>query len=54
MRAREDYSKRGDVEYLNVKKDDRLLEEMLKLSGGRRELPVIVMGGEVKIGHGGT
>jgi glutaredoxin len=42
------------VKYLNVKRDESLLQEMLKLSRGRREVPVIVIGSEVKIGHGGT
>jgi len=27
---------------------------MLKLSGGRRVVPVIVEGGHVKVGYGGT
>jgi glutaredoxin len=38
-----------------VKKDSRLLEEMLRVSRGVREVPVIVEGGAVTIGWmGGT
>jgi glutaredoxin len=54
MKAREDYAKNAEVEYLDVVKNKDLLEEMLKLSDRRREVPVIVIGSEVKIGHGGT
>jgi hypothetical protein len=37
-----------------VKKDARLLSQMLELSKGRREVPVIVEDGKVTIGFGGT
>jgi glutaredoxin len=37
-----------------VESDKKKLEEMLKYSGGRREVPVIVEGGKTKIGYGGT
>lgn len=37
-----------------MKKDARLLNEMLKLSKGRREVPVILENGKVTIGFGGT
>jgi glutaredoxin 3 len=37
-----------------VKKSPPLLEEMLGHSKGRREVPVIVEGGRVTIGYGGT
>jgi glutaredoxin 3 len=37
-----------------VKKDPALLAEMLALSKGRREVPVILEGGKVTIGFGGT
>jgi len=54
VRAREDYAKNGyDVEYIDVTKDPSMKEEMIKISGGKL-VPVIVEGGEVKIGHGGT
>ena len=41
-------------EYLNVKKDARLLSEMLQVSQGARRVPVIVEDGKVTIGFGGT
>jgi glutaredoxin len=31
-----------------------LLDEMLKASGGKRQVPVIVDGEKTKIGYGGT
>jgi hypothetical protein len=34
--------------------DRRMLDEMLKLSGGVRKVPVIVEGDDVTIGYGGT
>jgi len=37
-----------------VKQDKAKLEEMLKLSKGRRDVPVIVEQGKVTIGYGGT
>jgi glutaredoxin 3 len=40
--------------YVNVKKDASGLQEMLKLSGGRRQVPVIVEGENVTVGYGGT
>jgi glutaredoxin len=43
-----------DAIYLDVKVDDSTLEEMLKLSGGARKVPVIVTGENVTIGYGGT
>ena len=52
--AREHYSKNGPVDYRNVKKDADALAEMLRLSHGRREVPVIVEAGTVTIGFGGT
>jgi hypothetical protein len=42
------------VEYVNVRKDDTRLPEMLKLSGGRRAVPIIDEEGQVTIGFGGT
>jgi len=40
--------------YINVKSDSTKLEEMLKLSGGVRKVPVILEGDKVTIGYGGT
>ena len=53
--AREDYERRGvPFEYVNVKKNPAELEKMLGYSMGRREVPVIVDGGTVTVGFGGT
>ena len=40
--------------YVDVKSDPAKLQEMLKLSGGARQVPVIVEGDKVSIGYGGT
>jgi len=37
-----------------VRLDNEKLEEMLKLSGGIRKVPVIVEEGKVTIGYGGA
>jgi glutaredoxin len=37
-----------------VKKDRKRLEEMLTLSKGKRQVPVIVEGEKVTVGYGGT
>jgi len=37
-----------------VRKDASRLPEMLKLSGGKRLVPVIVDSGKVTVGYGGT
>jgi glutaredoxin len=42
------------VDYRNVKKSATDLEEMLEHSGGGRQVPVIVEGGRVTIGYGGS
>jgi glutaredoxin len=39
---------------VNVKKNRADLDRMLKHSGGRRDVPVIVDGERVTIGFGGT
>ncbi len=53
--AREDYARRGyAVEYVNVRKDPDRVAELLRLSGGRRAVPVIDEGGKVTVGFGGT
>jgi glutaredoxin 3 len=41
-------------EYVNVRKNAADLARMLELSGGVREVPVIVDNGSVTIGFGGT
>jgi len=40
--------------YFDVQKDIKKLEEMLKHSGGRREVPVIVEGSKTLVGYGGS
>lgn len=40
--------------YLDVRADAMHLARMLQLSGGKRRVPVIVEGGRVTIGYGGT
>ena len=53
--ARDDFARRNvPFQYLNVKKDTEALKRMLDFSRGRREVPVIVEGGRVTIGFGGT
>lgn len=42
------------MDYRNVRESPADLSEMLKHSGGEREVPVIVEGGQVTIGYGGT
>jgi glutaredoxin len=42
------------VRYVDVKRDARALEEMLKVSEGVREVPIIVEDGKVAVGFGGT
>ena len=54
-RARQDFSRRKiPFEYINVLQDDKGLQRMLKLSNGRRQIPVIVEAGKVTIGFGGS
>jgi len=53
--AKEDFAKRKvPYRYRDVKRDDKALQEMLQLTGGGREVPVIVEGSLIKIGFGGT
>jgi glutaredoxin 3 len=40
--------------YINVTKDRAELDKMIGLTGGRRQVPVIVDAGRVTIGFGGT
>jgi len=42
------------VTYVNVKKDAAGLTRMLEHAQGQRRVPVIVEGGRVTIGYGGT
>lgn len=53
--ARADYSDRNvPFEYINVLEDQDGLQHMLELNHGRRDVPVIVEGGRVTVGFGGT
>jgi glutaredoxin 3 len=53
--ARDHYAA-GNIsfQYVNVKKNPADLERMLTYSKGARRVPVIVDGGKVTIGFGGT
>lgn len=51
VQAREAYGDRAV--FINVDNDAEKLKEMLALSGGRRQVPVIVEGDKVKVGFAG-
>jgi glutaredoxin 3 len=53
--ARDHYAA-GNIsfQYVNVRKNPAELERMLTYSNGARRVPVIVDGGKVTIGFGGT
>lgn len=40
--------------YRNVKQDKAAMAEMMAVSRGRRDVPVILEDGKVTIGYGGT
>jgi glutaredoxin 3 len=53
--ARKDFTQRKiPFEYINVLEDSAGLERMLKITNGRRKIPVIVDAGKVTIGFGGS
>jgi glutaredoxin len=53
--ALEEFGRKGAVNYIDVKKDAKQLDAMLKLSSGARRVPVIVdETGKVTIGFNGT
>lgn len=53
--AKEDFARRKmPYRYRDVNKDGRALHELMQLTGGSRKVPVIVEGGLIKIGFGGT
>ena len=55
IKAREAFEGEGrEVDYRDVVQDPGLIDEMLKASGGKRQVPVIVDGEKVQIGFGGT
>jgi glutaredoxin 3 len=39
---------------VDVKKDSKKLDEMLKLTGGKRIVPVILEDGKAQVGYGGS
>lgn len=50
-----DYEKAGAcVVYRNVQKDKSAMAEMVTISKGRRDVPVILEDDKVTIGYGGT
>lgn len=52
--ARKHYTERGhDIKEINVPKTPGAKEQLLKLSGGKNIVPVIVGDGDVKLGFGG-
>ena len=52
QKARSAYG--DNAKYFDVEADSKKLDDMLKYSGGVREVPVIVEGSKVTIGYGGT
>ena len=42
------------MEYRNVLKDPAAMSEMLRLVGGRRDVPVGGEGGKATVGYGGS
>jgi len=52
--AKEEYGKRGGFTEINLHDQPDKVEEMLRLSGGKRQVPVIVEGDKVSVGFGGS
>lgn len=53
--AREDYAARGfEVTYVDVRRDPEAMRRFLELSGGDRRVPLVVEGGRVSVGFGGS
>jgi glutaredoxin 3 len=53
--ARKDFTRRNiPFDYINVLEDPAGLERMLKITKGRRKIPVIVDGDKVTVGFGGS
>jgi hypothetical protein len=42
------------VDYRNVKKNPSLMKEFLEVSGGQRDVPLIIDGSRVSVGYGGS
>jgi glutaredoxin len=55
VKAREAFEAEGrSVDYRDVVQNPGLLDEMLQVSNGKRQVPVILDGERVQIGYGGT
>ncbi len=55
MKAREAFEAEGrSVDYRDVVQNPGLLDEMMKVSKGKRQVPVILDGEKVQIGFGGS
>jgi len=55
VKAREAFEGEGrTVDFRDVVANPDLLEEMLTVSEGKRQVPVIVDGEKIQIGYGGT
>jgi glutaredoxin 3 len=53
--ARDDSARRGiEIDCVNVKRSPEGLSRILEISGGKRQVPVIVGEGCVTVGFGGT
>lgn len=53
--ARRDYAARGrEVRYFDVKRDPAAMARFLELGEGQRRVPLILDGGRIAIGFGGT
>ena len=54
MQAREAYRQRKiPFDYFNVLQSEEAMDRMLRYSGGRRMVPVVVEGARVEIGYNG-
>ena len=42
------------MEYRDVLNDPAALSEMLRIAGGRRDVPVVLEGGKATVGYGGN
>jgi glutaredoxin 3 len=52
--AKEEYAKRGGFTEINLRDHPDKLKEMMQLTGGKRQVPVIVEDGKVSVGFGGS
>ncbi|HSN14801.1 MAG TPA: UXX-star (seleno)protein family 1 [Anaeromyxobacteraceae bacterium] len=53
--AREELASRGlEVRFFDVKKDPAAMKRFLELGSGQRRVPLILQGGRVTVGHGGS